>query len=253
MNIAMFTNTYFPSVGGIERSVDIFACEMRARGHKVLIVAPEYDGAGSSSENVLRVPAIKRINGTPHSIVLGFPSECAARVKEFRPEIIHSHQPFLLGDSAIRMARLLDIPVVYTNHTFMERYLHWFPVDWTILRDIALKLPVAYANLVDHVVTPTNSVAKIMRERGVKAPISCVPTGIDAGFFAGGERDGFRERHGLNPSHFVIGHLGRLNEEKNLGYLADVVLDFIAKDPQRRRFLLAGEGSLVDMFRRRFA
>lgn len=253
MNIAMFTNTYFPSVGGIEKSIDIFAGEMRRCGHRVLIVAPEYEGALSSTDEVLRAPAIKRINGSPHSVVLGFSSELAERVRDFRPDIIHSHQPFLLGDSAVRMARLLGVPIVYTHHTFMERYLHWFPVNWRLLRDIAIKLPVAYANLVDHVVTPTQSVADIMRGRGVRAPMSPIPTGIDADFFASGDRLSFRQRHGLTAEHFVVGHLGRLNEEKNLAYLADVVIEFIARRPADRRFLLAGEGNLVAMFKQRFA
>ena len=110
MNISMFTNTYYPSIGGIEKSIDIFAAEMRRCGHSVLIVAPEYHGATKSTDDVLRVPAVKRINGSPHSVVLGFPSELAARVRHFQPDIIHSHQPFLLGDSAVRMARLLDVP-----------------------------------------------------------------------------------------------------------------------------------------------
>lgn len=253
MNIAMFTNTYYPSVGGIERSIDIFAGEMRRCGHSVLIVAPEYHGASHSTEDVLRVPAVKRINGSPHSVVLGFPADLAERVRNFRPDIIHSHQPFLLGDSAVRMARLLEIPILYTHHTFMERYIHWFPMNWRLLSDVARKLPVAYANLVDHVVTPTESVAEIIRERGVKTPITSIPTGIDADFFAGGDGALFRERHGITSEHFVVGHLGRLNEEKNLAYLAEVAAKFVAAQPECRRFLLAGEGDLVAMFKEQFA
>lgn len=253
MKIAMFTNTYAPSVGGIERSVDIFTGEMKRQGHEVLIVAPEYYGATESTEDVLRVPAFKHINGTPHSVSVGFPSEISDQVKRFCPDVVHSHQPFLLGDSAIRVARSLGVPVIYTHHTFMERYLHWFPVDWRILHDIALKLPIAYANLVDHVVTPTQSVADIIIQRGVKTAISSIPTGIDADFFQRGDRRAFRARHGLTEDQFVLGHLGRLNEEKNLDYLADVAVHFVAKAPHHRRFLLAGEGSLVAMFGQRFA
>ena len=253
MNIAMFTNTYYPSVGGIEKSIDVFAAGMRRCGHSVLIVAPEYHGASHSTQEVLRVPAVKRINGSPHSVVLGFPSELVERVRNFRPDIIHSHQPFLLGDSAVRMARLLQVPIVYTHHTFMERYLHWFPMNWRLMTDIALKLPVAYANLVDHVVAPTQSVAGIIRKRGVKTLISSIPTGVDADFFGSGDGASFRQRHGIAPEHFVIGHLGRLNEEKNLAYLAEVVIEFVAAEPDARRFLLAGEGDLVAMFKERFA
>jgi glycosyltransferase involved in cell wall biosynthesis len=245
MRIAMFSNTYHPIVGGIEKSIETFSTEMRCQGHRVLIVAPEYEGAKESTENVLRVPAIKQFAGTPYSFMVSIPLVISSQLREFKPDIIHSHQPFLLGDSALRLSRELHVPLIYTNHTFMERYLHWFPVDWQILRDIAEKLPVAYANLTDHVVTPTSSVAQILRSRGTITPISSIPTGIDATFFASGNRARFRTQHGLDESHLVIGHLGRLNPEKNLGYLAQAALKFVQKVPEQRRFLVAGEGESV--------
>ncbi|MEW6168024.1 MAG: glycosyltransferase [Pseudomonadota bacterium] len=252
MKIAMFTNTYLPAVGGIERSVDVTSRRLREEGHEVLVVAPEYDNAEESTDEILRVPAIKQFAGSPFSISLNLPEACAERIERFSPDIVHSHQPFLLGDSALRLARALDVPIVYSNHTFMERYLHWFPVELQILRDIAESLPVAYANLVDHVVAPTQSVAQIMRQRGTSTPITVIPTGIDAAFYAGGDRRSFRARFGLAPDHLVIGHLGRLNPEKNLAYLAQVAAHFVAQAPDQRRFLLVGAGDCVDDFRHAF-
>ena len=43
MNIMMMTNTYAPHVGGVARSVQAFAAEHRRNGHRVLIVAPEFE------------------------------------------------------------------------------------------------------------------------------------------------------------------------------------------------------------------
>lgn len=248
----MFTNTYYPSVGGIEKSIQDSAAQMRRQGHEVLIVAPAYNGATESSDTVLRVPAIKQIGHTPHSIALRLPTRIERQVLAFAPDIVHSHQPFLLGDSAVRIARALGVPVLYTHHTFMERYLHWFAVDWRVLRNIAEKLPVAYAQLVDHVVTPTESVAHIMRERGMTTPITAIPTGIDADFYAGGDRAAFRASLGIDPDCFILGHLGRLNPEKNLDFLAEVVLAFVALNPLKYKILLVGEGESVPTFKKRF-
>jgi glycosyltransferase involved in cell wall biosynthesis len=253
MNIAMFTNTYHPMVGGVEKSIDTLATEMRRQGHAVLIVAPESEGHSESTDEVLRVPAIKQFAGTRYSLKVFVPGDTARRIRAFRPDIVHSHQPFLLGDTALRMARELHVPLIYTNHTFMERYLHWFPVDWQILREIAEKLPVAYANLTDQVITPTESVAALLRERGTETPITSIATGIDADFFASGDRAAFRKAFGLAQGHLVIGHLGRLNPEKNLDYLARVALAFVRKSPTDRRFLLVGEGDSVPGIRALFA
>jgi 1,2-diacylglycerol 3-alpha-glucosyltransferase len=253
MRVAMFTNTYYPVVGGIEKSIDTFATEMRRQGHNVIIVAPKYHGEQESTDEILRVPAIKQFAGTPYSIKLSFPAVVSRRLNDFNPEIIHSHQPFLLGDSALRVARAMNVPLIYTNHTLMERYLHWFPVEWQLLRGIAEKLPVAYANLTDHVITPTTSIATMLKERGVQTPITPIATGIDAAFFASGDRDAFRREYGLEPNHLVIGHLGRLNREKNLEYLAQVALAFVQKAPQQRRFLLVGKGDSVSGIEQLFA
>jgi 1,2-diacylglycerol 3-alpha-glucosyltransferase len=253
MRIAMFTNTYYPVVGGIEKSIDTFATEMRSRGHNVIIVAPKYHGEQESTAEILRVPAIKQFAGTPYSIKLRFPTVISRRLNDFKPDIIHSHQPFLLGDSALRVARALNVPLIYTNHTLMERYLHWFPVEWQLLRGIAEKLPAAYANLTDHVVTPTASIATMLKERGVQTPITPIATGIDAAFFASGDRDAFRREYGLEPNHLVIGHLGRLNPEKNLDYLAKVALAFVQQAPKQRRFLLVGKGESVSRIEQLFA
>ncbi len=40
MNIAMFTNTFTPHVGGVARSVQGLVDELRRLGHHVLVVAP---------------------------------------------------------------------------------------------------------------------------------------------------------------------------------------------------------------------
>ncbi len=44
MNILMFTNTYLPHIGGVARSVSVFAHELVQLGHKVTVVAPHFQG-----------------------------------------------------------------------------------------------------------------------------------------------------------------------------------------------------------------
>lgn len=253
MNIVMFSNTYLPAVGGIENSIDIFSKAMRELGHSVLVVAPEYDDARESTDDILRVPAMRHFGGSAFSISLSLPDHLSERIEAFNPDIVHSHQPFLLGDSALRLARVNAWPIVYTNHTFMERYLHWLPVDWSILSSIAESLPVAYSNLVDHVITPTQSVADVLKTRGVTTALSAIPTGIDANFYASGARSHWRDRYNLDESQFVLGHLGRLNPEKNLDYLAEAALNFVQLEPQFRRFMLAGEGDSVETIQQLFS
>ncbi len=73
MNIWMMTNTYTPFVGGVARSVAVFTRECRKAGHRVLVVAPVYEGAPQSEPDVVRVPAIQNFNGSDFSVALPAP------------------------------------------------------------------------------------------------------------------------------------------------------------------------------------
>jgi glycosyltransferase involved in cell wall biosynthesis len=64
---------------------------------------------------------------------------------------------------------------------------------------------------------------------------------VDLGRFARGDRAGFRQRHRIPPEAFVVGHVGRLAQEKNLGFLAEALARYLASDP-RAHCLIVGSG-----------
>jgi glycosyltransferase involved in cell wall biosynthesis len=241
MRIMMFTNTYLPHVGGVARSVSTYEEEFCRRGHEVRIVAPQFDGAEDSSGRVLRTPAIQHFNGSDFSVRIPQPGLIADIVDNFRPDILHSHHPFLLGDSALRMAWSRRLPLVFTYHTMYEQYTHYVPLDSDALKRFVIQMSTEYCNLCSHVIAPSESVAEVLRERRVTAPITPIPTGIDVAFFASGNRDEFRRRLGIDPEAIVIGHVGRLAAEKNLDYLARSVGLFLANRPDAV-FLIVGTG-----------
>ena len=139
MKIAMFTNTYLPHVGGVARSVKTLEDGCRARGHRVKVIAPDFDGA-EKSPDVLRVPAIQHFNGSDFCVRLPVPNIIREFVEEFKPDIIHSHHPFLLGDAALREARKLHVPILFTHHTLYERYTHYMPLDSPALKRVAIQM-----------------------------------------------------------------------------------------------------------------
>ena len=105
MRILMMTNTFTPHVGGVARSVEAFTASYRKLGHEVLVVAPEFDNMPSEETGVVRVPAIQNFNGSDFSVVLPAPGFLHDAVEAFQPDIVHSHHPFLIGSTALRLAR----------------------------------------------------------------------------------------------------------------------------------------------------
>ncbi|MFP4418251.1 MAG: glycosyltransferase [Chitinivibrionales bacterium] len=241
MNILMMTNTYKPFIGGVERSVETFKDRYLRRGHHVYIVTPEYKGATEHEPGIFRFPAIQNFNGSDFSVKLPVPGILMKKLEEFDPDIIHSHHPFLMGDTALRVSASLNVPLVFTFHTFFERYTHYVPGDSKPLRRFVAALATGYANLSDHVIAPSESVKNILRERGVRSPMSVVPTGIDVGDFDHGDGSGFRKSLGLEEHAFVVGFVSRLAPEKNITFLCRALSRFL-RQKQSAHFIIVGTG-----------
>ncbi len=240
MRIAMFTNTYLPHVGGVARSVKTLEDECRKRGHEVCVIAPESDMA-EESPDVLRVPAIQNFNGSDFSVRLPSLNLISNFLEDFQPDIIHSHHPFLLGDSGLREAWKVKLPVVFTHHTLYERYTHYVPLDSDALKRVAIQLATEYCNLCSRIIAPSESIARLLLERGVTAPIEAIPTGIDTAAFAAADGAAFRELHRIPDGATVVGHVGRLAEEKNLRFLTEAVKAALSRHPEAW-FVLVGDG-----------
>ncbi|MEW6219165.1 MAG: glycosyltransferase [Thermodesulfobacteriota bacterium] len=247
MRISMFTNTFLPHIGGVARSVSAFAEDLRAMGHQVLVVAPTFEGQprNEDADQVLRVTAIQRFNGSDFSVHIPLPGVIDDRINDFQPEIIHSHHPFLLGDAALRAARRRDLPVVFTHHTLYERYTHYVPFDSAVMKRFVIHLAVAYANLCHRVIAPSTSIKALLEGRGVTAPVEVLPSGVDLDFFQAGRPEVFRRRMGIPAGQRIIGHVGRLAREKNLAFLAGAVSRFLA-EREGFVFVVAGTGDSRD-------
>ena len=57
-------------MGGVARSVEAFTEEYRTRGHRVLVVAPEFPDMPQDEVDVVRIPAIQNFNGSDFSVAL---------------------------------------------------------------------------------------------------------------------------------------------------------------------------------------
>lgn len=240
MNIVMFTNTYLPHVGGVARSVSTYEEEFRRRGHAVRVVAPQFEGA-EPSEHVLRVPAIQGFNGSDFSVRLPQPGLIADYLDEFKPDVVHSHHPFLLGDSALRYSWARRLPLVFTHHTLYEQYTHYVPLDSEALKRFVVQMATDYCNLCTHVIAPSASIERLLGERGVTTPITAIPTGIDLELFSGGRWERALAAFDIPDNALVVGHVGRLAAEKNLDFLAHALAIFLANH-RDAVFLVVGSG-----------
>lgn len=257
LNILMFTNSYTPHIGGVARSVESFAEQYRQFGHRVLIVAPEFSATPENETDVLRIPVLQQFNGSDFSAMLPVPGLLKNKLEQFKPHVVHAHQPFLLGITALRIARVRNLPLVFTHHTLYEQSTHYVPENSATLQEFAVALASHYSNLADLVFAPSESITRLLQQRGVQTPIHIVPAGLQLERFANANGYRFRTSQNIPRKAFVVGHLGHLAEEKNLSFLATSVAEFIRqrqaqsqlskKQMSKTYFLLVGSGPAEDL------
>ncbi len=249
VRVVMFTNTFAPLIGGIERSVAQFHNDLNQSGHFCRVVTPAFRQATVSRNGILRTASIKGIGEQGFSFRLPSISRIDRWMEAIEPNLVHAHQPFMLGDTAWRISQERRIPLVFTHHTLYERYARLLPLEDERASRLVLSLTTHFANRCDLCIAPTESVAELMRDRGIEAPIEVVPSGIDVERYSHGDAQATREQFTIPPDHRVFGYLGRVTHEKNMQFVADAASRILAATTHTI-FLCAGEGDAVESVRK---
>ena len=251
MHIAYFTNTYLPVVNGVARSVQSFRDALTAMGHNVFVFAQE-DDYEDTEPFIFRYPSLRLPLGVDIPTALPVSSFVDQLIPKLKLDIIHTHHPFLLGQTAATKARDYNLPLIFTFHTQYQEYTHYIPfpqeqvqefiksriMNW--LRDFMRKC--------QHIIIPSESMRSILvNDYGLVDRYTVIPTGIDITPFRKANGAALRAEWDW-PADKVIISVGRLAEEKNWVTLLQAFA--IAQKVQANiRLVLLGDGPQADALR----
>jgi glycosyltransferase involved in cell wall biosynthesis len=234
MRIAVFTDYFFPELGGIQDSIATISRALGRRGHCVDIYAPRY-AAGDyrrvgaaprerdlgANVRVRRRPSLPFPSSTRQSrAALPSPLGWAALARGARPDVVHVHSFFGIGLEALLDAACLRIPVVGTNHTTIAGFAPHLPVNV----DRAAAYVMWFYNRCDYVTAPSRSVFEELGIARLRPPHRVVSNPIDTEVFTpacADEAEALRARFGLRGP--TITYAGRLGPEKNIDVLLRAV------------------------------
>ncbi|QFY89817.1 glycosyltransferase [Magnetovirga frankeli] len=246
MRILKISDVYFPRINGVSTSIQTFQREFRALGHEVTLVCPDYGipYADELEADIVRIPArVIPMDPEDRFLHLGALRRWGRQLRPGDYDLVHIHTPFAAHYLGRSIARRLGVPTVESYHTFFEEYLfnyvHWLPKDW--LRFAARRFSRAQCNEVDALVVPSGPMLQTLRDYGVDNRAEIIPTGIYLPEFTRGDRNRFRQAHGIEPDRPVLVHIGRLAHEKNIGFLLRVLARLRQQVPDVL-LVLAGEG-----------
>ena len=243
MKIAVYTNSYKPIVSGVVTAIALFRQGLIAQGHEAIVLAPDYYGYKDQEEGIYRYPSVDLTRKVRFPVAVPWCRRIDETVRKFKPDLIHSHHPFVLGPVALKMARRMSIPLVYTFHTQYEQYSHYVPLRQDFVKRMTRERIRRFANKADLVTTPAESATDLLRFYGVNREILVVPNPIDLSNFESQEGSAVRRQLGLDPEDLVTISIGRLGVEKNLGFMIEAFARMIALAPELPlRLILVGAG-----------
>ncbi|MDD5182439.1 MAG: glycosyltransferase [Candidatus Nanoarchaeia archaeon] len=248
MKIAIFTDMFLPSVGGIITSTCHQAEELVKRGYDVAIFAPgerkeicDYKGAKVyylDSKTFLFSDF--RISH-PHQ----FGKELENILLKEKPDVFHIQTPFPIGLAGIYYGRKFKKPIVMTLHGDVETYTAQITKGRfeKLIKNTAGKLSMAFikflCNRCTKVITPGNSIDKYFRDYGIKNTV-VIPSGI-AEMPKQKGRIGIRKKYGIPRDAEIILYFGRISFEKRIDVLVRA-FDVLEKTNKKAFLLIAGTG-----------
>lgn len=219
----MFTNSYLPRQNGIAHDVSLLKLGLERLGHEVFVAAPKYSRSKTIKNGVLRFPSIRlpeEFGELHYPIAIPRSSKIERFIADLMPDIIHTHQPYILGQLGLKLAKKLGCPVVLTLHTPHHDY---FKIREGLLYRVGegamKKRLVSYANSTDQIICIAKGLKKTLRGFGVFKPIEVIPSGIDVKKFSGGKKFNLRKIFGLPARSKILLCVSRLTYEKNVPFL----------------------------------
>lgn len=244
MKILFISDVYFPRINGVSTSIETFRRNLRALGHTVHLIAPDYQSPSPDETDIVRVPA-RAIPFDPEDRLMSYSGvmKDLDRLRREQYDIIHIQTPFVAHYLGTKLSKLLDIPCVETYHTFFEEYLyHYIPlIPKKVMRFVAQRFSRHQGNSLNGMIVPSHPMLQVLKNYGITTHAEVIPTGIEPASFVQGDRASFRKNYNIPQERPMLLFVGRVAHEKNIGFLLKV-LGEVRKEISDVLFVIAGEG-----------
>lgn len=251
MRIALFTDTYLPTVDGVVTSVLSTRRQLEAHGHEVVVFAPEDPRRRGAHETGTVYVRAKEFRHYPGYRLAMFPGHEVDLIKDLGIDLVHIHGVGFVGIKGLWASWQAKIPRVSTFHTMIHDTLAFyspFGLNLHLLeRGLRFYLKI-FLRKTQGVVVPSRAILEEIRDLSPTARIAdVIPTGVDPDRFRPDiSGQGIRTKWGLN-GHDVVLHVGRVAPEKNLTTLIHAFPRILQSNPDTK-LMIVGTGPYMEKY-----
>src|SRR5690606_36062150 len=130
MKIAIFTDTYYPEVNGVARTLKRFTDYLEEQAIDVKVFAPMSDSNEYVSNHIHRFKSLSFFLYPECRLAFPKMHQIRDELEKFSPDLIHVATPFNLGFCGSYYAKKLNIPLVGSYHTDFDFYLKYYDLQF---------------------------------------------------------------------------------------------------------------------------
>lgn len=232
LRVLIVSESFLPQINGVTNSVRRVLEHLAAEGHTAELVAPtgpsSYAGFPVSLARGASLPFYKDFR-----IGLETRRRLRAVMLRFQPDVVHVASPATLGYQAVKVADELGIPTVAIYQTDLVGFAERYRIAGGAKAAGALTRRIH--NAVDRTLAPSTASLAQLEELGVER-CWLWPRGVDLEGFHPSRIDHDLRRRIAPAGQMIVGYVGRLAAEKELGLLTRLA------DDDRYALVLVGGG-----------
>jgi 1,2-diacylglycerol 3-alpha-glucosyltransferase len=245
MRIAMFTDSWLPTMDGCVASVQKFRSGLEKRGHKVYVFAPEDKAHRAVEDDRTFLFKAREFPLYPdYRMAMSLSKRKDELLREHDIQMLHTHGVAFMGFKAMMSSRILKLPILLHFHTWVNEVSQYFPLNldskfmeklfWLYLKPLCQRS--------DGVAAPShNAIEELKKIVPKMAYTDWVFPGIETDQFNPNVKgDSVRQTHGLEGSEVIL-HVGRVSREKNLELVLDAMA-ILKKTRPNAKLLIVGNG-----------
>ena len=243
LSIGQFIDGYSPVVDGVITVVNNYARILNQKYGRCCVIAPEMpDYVDHEPFDVYRFKSVKVPKRKPYRT--GFPTldiDYRKLIKDVHFDILHAHSPFGAGLEALRLAKLLNIPLIATFHSkFYDDFKEATKSD--ALAKTGVKYVISFFNKADYVWTVNHSTAETLKEYGYTGNVRIMPNGVDAILPSNADELAtmVKEKYHLG-NEMIFLFVGQIIWQKNIRLIADTMLAY-KKLGRKFKMVYVGKG-----------